>query len=141
MINSKYAPINVGEYGTKDLNLNYQGTSGTVPKGTTTNIDFLITGDHLVDGGEIISSGAVMGDKFTIMIVDKDNVLGYGLNVVLNQFITNWFVDPVSPRWGFTSSYPAKLYSGLYVRLIFTSIGTVNDVTVAINMGLHKVLW
>ena len=35
--------------------------------------------------------------------------------------------------------YPAKVYAGLYLRLIYTSTGASN-VAVAINYSLHKVL-
>lgn len=142
MINSKYAPINSSEYGAKDLNSNFQGTFFTAVNSTTTQHDYLVTDDHIIDGSEISVIGdPALGDYLIAQVVDKDNVLGYGVNVTLNTFIPKWYVVPgIIKQINSESKYPAKIYSGLYLRIKYVSVGLVN-VDVVVNLKLHKVLW
>lgn len=142
MQGSKYAPIRQSEYSSKDLNLNFIGNQFTIPKGTTYNCDYKILDDLLVDGGRIIATNVVAGDSVTCQVIDKDNILGYGAGFVLNQFVTTWYLVPgQNLQWDFTVNYPAKVYAGLWIRVIYNSVGTETDPWVAINYKLHKVLW
>ena len=72
-------------------------------------------------------------------IVDTTGFTGYPPGTVLNQFITSWFV-PIAVSENFDMIYPAKLISGLTARIVYTSTGS-NDVFIAINYKLHKVLF
>jgi len=142
MLGSKYTPLNRNDYGAKDLNINYKGSKTNLTKNSSNTIDYLISDDHLVDGGAIIATNVVMGDKVTCKVVDVDNILGYGAGVVLNTFVTDWYLSPGSvSTWDFTVPYPAKIYGGLYIRIIYDSVGTETDPVLAINYKIHKVLW
>jgi hypothetical protein len=142
MQGSKYAPNSFHEYSSKDLNANFRGNKFVATKNTTTNNDMQITDDCLIDGAVLIVLGGVIGDKITAQVIDKDNIFGYGANTVLGQYVTDWYINPQeSFQLDFNSTYPAKLFTGLYLRIVYTSIGTENDVDVIINYKLHKVLW
>jgi hypothetical protein len=141
MNNSKYAPTSNREYGSKDLNTNLKGVLFTATAGQTTTNDLQITDDHLIDGAIIITNGAALGDKLSCQVIDKDNIMGYGANTVLGQYATDWYIDPESTRQlNYESIYPAKLFAGLYLRIVYTSVGG-SDVNVIANYRLHKILW
>lgn len=141
MLGSKYAPTGADQYGSKDLNTSLQGCLFTASPGVETLHDYLISDDHLVDGAVLIAIGAALGDYITCQVVDKDNVIGYGAGVVLGQYVTNWYMNPaVSVQLNFKSSYPAKIFGGLYLRIKYHSVGASN-VEVIINYILHKILW
>jgi hypothetical protein len=142
MLNSKYAPMSKSEYSKVDLNANYTGNKFTASKNSTTTNDFLISDDNLVDGAVLTVLDAVSGDHVTFQVIDKDNVLGYGVNVVLGQYVTNWYMDPQSSKqMDLSSSYPAKIFGGLYLRTIYVSVGEDVDPTVIVNFKLQKILW
>lgn len=141
MNGSKFAPISITQYGAKDLNASLQGTKFTAILGTETIHDYLVSDDYLIDGAIIIAISATIGDKVTCQVIDKDNVMGYGANVVLGQYVTNWYMNPnESIQMDFKSDYPAKIFAGLYLRIKYTSVGATN-VEVITNFKLHKVLW
>lgn len=142
MQGSKYAPMNFDEYGTKDINAHFQGTFFTASNSATTEHDFLVTDDHIIDGAEISVIGApVVGDYLIAQVVDKDNVMGYGAGVMLNEFVPKWYIAPgIVKQLNHESKYPAKIYHGLYLRIKYVSVGSV-DVSVIVNFKLHKVLW
>lgn len=158
MINSKYAPSAQSQYSSKDLNAAFIGKSFIATKNAQTLCEHKVIDDSIVDGGRIITTNTVAGDNLTCQIVDKEYVYAgilYPPNyngtewsvaqpngVVLNEFITNWYLTPAANlQWDFTINYPAKIYGGLYVRVIYTSVGTENDVNLYINYKLHKILW
>jgi hypothetical protein len=141
MQGSKYAPGNSSEYSAKDLNADFKGMKFTASAGTTTTNDLQINDDVLVDGAVFHAIGGEFGDKAKFQIIDKDNVMGFGTNVVLAQFVTDWYINPdISIQLDEKSPYPAKIYSGLYVRVIYDSVGST-DVKIILNLRLHKVLW
>jgi hypothetical protein len=141
MQGSKYSPSNILEYGSKDLNTNLKGVTFTALAGQVTSHDLKIDDDHLIDGASIITQLSALGDKITCQVIDKDNIFGYGANTILGQYVTDWYMDPNSTKQlNYESQYPAKVYAGLYLRIIYTSVGLVN-VNVITNYRLHKVLW
>lgn len=141
MLGSKYAPTAADQYGSKDLNTSLQGVRFTAAPGVETVNDHLIADDHLVDGATLIALSAALGDTITCQVVDKDNNFGYGAGFVLGQYVTNWYMNPAeSIQLNFKSSYPAKIYGGLYLRLKYLSVGNT-AVEVIVNYTLHKVLW
>lgn len=138
---TKYAPISIVEYGAKDLNAALRGTKFVATAGTDTSNDLLISDDSLIDGAIVHVIGAVLGDKLKCQVIDKDNVLGAGANYVAGQYVTDWYINPEkTEQLDYQCQYPAKIYAGLYLRVIYTSVGGAN-VDVICNYKLHKVLW
>lgn len=141
MINSKYAPISGDQFGAKDLNAALQGSRFTAAPGVETVNDYFIADDHLVDGAVLIALSSSLGDTVSCQVVDVNNVLGYGAGVVLGQYVTSWYMNPqASVQLNFKSSYPAKIYGGLFLRLKYNSVGNT-PVEIIVNYILHKVLW
>jgi hypothetical protein len=138
---TKFKPQSKLDYSCDSLNTNLKGTRFTALGNQVTIYDFLITEDNLIDGAQLHCIGANLKDKITFQVVDKDNVLGTGLNKVLGQYVTDWHINPqITEQFNYVSEYPAKLLSGVYLRIIYTSAGA-SSVEVLTNFRLHKVLW
>jgi hypothetical protein len=141
MIGSKCSPSNFKEYSAKDLNTQLYGTKFVATAGTTTNNDFYITDDCLIDGAVFVTINSALGDYIDCQVVDVDNILGYGAGTVLGQYVYNWYVNPNETfQFNYESKYPAKIFGGLYLRFSYVSVGTTN-VDIIVNYTLHKVLW
>ena len=122
-------------------NMRFRGTgvSGTPLKTTTTNIDFAMIENRFINGLEFIVNNHVFGDSAKFQVVDVDNLLGYGAGLVLDEFGTDWYVAEDTQRQGpYILPYPALVSVGLYLRIVYNSVGTVNDVDLKINYFLHK---
>jgi hypothetical protein len=143
MNNSKYDPGSTSQFAKLDVNVNFQGQQFDPEKNTATNCDFKIVDDHLIDGGRIITTGVTLGDNIDAKVIDIDNVLGYGAGVVLKTFITAWPLYPGSNVWDFGANYPAKIFDGLYIRIVYHSVAETSDPSPKLLVGyrLHKVLW
>lgn len=123
------------------LDYNEEGVIGTATKDSTTDHDMKITDDNIfITGGEILFKDAEWGDYIVAQVVDKDNVLGGGAGVVLNEYIHKRYVHPDLKRSAVNIDYAGNVPKNLYLRIKYTSVGTTNDVKVAINYHLHKVL-
>jgi hypothetical protein len=113
------------------------GIKTTVPFGTEFNIDFKIDRSNMwITGGQIIYQNSCFGDYVQFQVIDKDNTLGYGENVVLRTFVTKWYLDPGKSSQVISPTYAAELFPNIYLRAIYTSTGTT-DVSVCINYDLH----
>jgi len=131
--NTTFDPSNTSLFEKAKLNKDAHGICATVTAGAVTNLDFTLTDDMLVTGGVFLCSGGAQGDFVNFQVV-------HPIAGVLNQFITNWYIDPSTIRQETTkSNYPAKLPAGLILRVSYTSTGTSN-VWIAINYDLEKVL-
>lgn len=136
-----YAPIKEADFNSKGLNFNGNGVAMTVTANTTTNIDFKVTSDNIINGLTLLVKAANTGDYATFQVVDVDNILGYGAGTVLNQFGTNWYIDASVQMQSIPRiPYPAKIIAGLYLRLVYTSTA-VTAPWVAANYHLHKVMY
>jgi hypothetical protein len=94
----------------------------------------------------------VFGDKVDFQVIDKDGVgvsLGWydqntfdnilGGEYVADMFGEGWFLEADSQKQEpVITPYLARIYAGLYVRVKYHSVGTVDDVKMKINMRLHK---
>lgn len=141
MNNSQFNPNSQAQYSKSDLNADFKGLKFAATAGATTSGDLLLSHDYLIDGAIFFAKGAAMGDYVNFKIIDKDNVMGYGANTVLGQYVTTWYINPDSTfQADMKSIYPAKIFSGLYLRMDYISTGGTN-VDVIINYKLHKVLW
>lgn len=115
----------------------FTGYSGTALKTTVTSLDFQIPAERWINGVQLIVSNHVLGDKVDFKIVDVSGLYSPA-GTVLDDFATNWFMDPGTSNQGICrTEFPARLYAGLWMRLAYTSVGTVNDVTVLMNAMLH----
>jgi len=110
-----------------------------VNAGQTKNIDFKITGaaGRKVNGGFLFAIDAAFGDEVTCQVCDVDNILGYGPETTLNEYLT-WSIDPRGTI-EIEINYAGTIPPGIYIRCIYKSCGQ-QDVKVAINHKLHREL-
>jgi len=122
----------------KDYYFKGDGVSGTATKNTTTNIDYIVGESGLyISGAEFIYKDSVWGDYVECQIIDVDNVLGYGANTVLTQYVKKWYLDPNTTKLILESPYAGALPNGVYVRIKYHSVGTEIDPSIMINYFLH----
>lgn len=131
---TRFDPPNSNYFDKTKMNKDAKGVSTTVIAGTTTNLDYTLTDDVLIAGGtNFLAKGAAQGDTVDFQVVHP--VLG-----VLNQFITSWYVNPDKTDQSVPpSNYPAKLFAGLILRVVYHSTGAEN-VWIAVNYNIEKVL-
>ena len=117
--------------------------NATATKNTTTNLDWKIPNvsyggsnkQSYMDGIQFKATDAVDGDKMSFQVIDIDNILGYGAGTVLDEFGKDWAVMPDKEET--MRLYKAKLIPNLYIRLVYVSIGTTNDVKLNVNLFRH----
>ena len=118
-----------------------KGIAFTATAGTTTSYDYKLTEARLIDGAEVFCKDHAFGDSLKFQIVDVDGVYAPGIvppGTVLDEFITDWYM--AADQQGQTQtrlSYLAEIITGLYIRLVYTSVGVTN-VQVRCNLFLHK---
>lgn len=138
---TNFRPQSSSDYTSESLKANFKGTSFTSTANLNTTNDFLISEDNLIGGVQLHCIGATIRDKITFQVFDKNNLLGNGNNYVVDQFITDWHINPqVSEQFNYVCEYPYKIVAGLYIRTTYKSIG-LSDVEVLVNFRLHKVIW
>lgn len=130
-------PIYRGSPFTDALGFRFRGHSfiDTVTTGTTKDIDYQLTAERWINGGRLIIDNIGANDKLTFQVIDKDNIFGYGANTVLDQFIQDFYI-PSTGNLEVVLAYPAKIVSGLYLRLKYTSTHA-SGCTVKCNLYLH----
>lgn len=127
-----FNPQNINEFEKSKLAKDAIGISSTAIAGTSTNLDLLLTDDVLINGGFLLARNVAEGDRVSFQVLMGETIL--------NQFITNWYLNPDSTQQQMpTANYPAKLLAGLTLRIIYNSVGTQN-VWFAINYNKEKVL-
>jgi hypothetical protein len=110
---------------------------GTVAAGTTASLDIKIPATRFLQGIQLLIANGAIGDNASLEVVDVDGIMGYGTNLTLDRFGDNWFVDPQNIlQRELISNYTAQIIGGLYIRIIYESIGT-QDVSVYANLMLH----
>ena len=114
------------------------GVSDTAVKTTTTNIDYKVVENRFINGLEFILNNQAFGDNCKFQVVDVDGIY-YPAGTVLDEFGTDWNLSSDTQRQGpYILPYPALVNANLYLRIVYNSVGTVNDVDVKINYFLHK---
>lgn len=103
--------------------------------GVVTNLDYKIIEERYINGGRLLVDSIGPNDQIVFQVIDKDNILGFGANVVLDEFITDYFV-PTSGNLEVKLDYPAKIMPGLYIRLKYKNTGDMSTV-VKCNLYLH----
>jgi hypothetical protein len=109
--------------------------SGTVSGESTADIDYEITQERWINGGRLLVSTIGPEDRITFQVVDKNNVLGLGVGVVLDEFIKDYFV-PDTGNLEVRLDYPARIIAGLFLRLKYTNSNS-SSITVKCNLYLH----
>ena len=113
----------------------------TVPKGTTVDLDYqmeqLSYGNPAVnkisyfDGVQYYAKDAEIGDTVKFQMVDKDGLV-YPAGTILDEFGTDWNISPDTLED--IRLFKSKVYPGFYLRVKYTSVGTVNDVKFMCNL-------
>lgn len=121
------------------ITLSGDAIKATATKNTTTNIDLKLTKDKIIQGGYLFNQNAVFGDWVEFQIIDIDNILGLGANTIIAQFINKWYINSEhSQAMKISTRQGKKILKDLYVRCIYHSIGTVDDVEICINYILSE---
>lgn len=89
-----------------------------------TNHDELILNPIKLQGGYYWVNGANLGDRVSLSVVDKDNILGKGNNIILNQYVDRMPVAPWQHMQEISTTSAGLIVSGLYLRLTYENIGT-----------------
>lgn len=115
-------------------------------------IDFLISEERYVTGGEIIFKDAKEGDYISAEVYDKDNVIPEAYRAALCEnhptvakyVIKKWLKPTESGKYDsfMIDTYPlnAKISAGLYLRVTYHSSAETGDRKIAINYHLTKSL-
>jgi hypothetical protein len=115
------------------------GFSGEASPNNTSNIDFLFNQERWITGGTLLVKGGSWGDSLSIQVVDRDNILGYGPNLVLLQFISDFKVNPEAIlQEKIEVSYVSLIAAGLVLRVKYNNTSTTEVVDVACNLFLHQ---
>lgn len=122
----------------EETDFNGQGKIAVATKNSTTDIDLLVSTEHIINGGIIYCDKSVVGDYFQCQVVDKDGVYA-APGTVLAQWMTNWPVVP-SQSVNIKIEQVGQVPAGVYLRVKYTSIGTTDDVKVLIGYRLYKVI-
>lgn len=116
------------------------GISGTATAGTTTNIDYKLTEERLVYGGQAILKNHTFGDTLKFQVVDVDNILGYGAGAVLGEYMNSWYLaEDTQVQPTVMVDFPTKIMANLYFRIAYNSVGATN-VSVCVNIFCFKVI-
>ena len=158
MIQSLYKPQRVSDFEASKLNYVGTGVLGSAPFGATTNIDYTVTDDYLLTGVMLNCQNQAFGDQVSFQVLDlsgtakiyndaAQSFISVPAGTVLNTFVSAWRLTSDWQRQVDENlPYPAKIYGGLTLRLIYKSIAaaqTLNNpaVSVGVNYDLHKVLY
>lgn len=134
-----FKPLNINEFTADVLNYAADAVSAVCTPNTTTTIDYTVSDDVMFTGLQAITDNGNYGDYVVMQIVDINNIMGLGAGAVLLQPIKKWFMPPVA-NMQYDVVYPAKIYTGLTIRVIYTSTSLAVSPFVALNYKLHKVL-
>jgi len=133
-----YRPVKVADFEATKLNYDAYGTSMIVTAGSTQNLDHTLTDDCLITGAWLVTSDGYCGDTASFQVVDTSGAFTGVPGYVISQFVTHWYL-PSTTDTQLELAYPAKIYAGLTLRLVYHSTGVSNPF-IAINYKLHKVL-
>lgn len=81
-----------------------------------------------LQGGYYWVQNPFLGDNVSLAVVDVDNILGYGPNVVLSEYVKQMPIAPWNHQQEIEASTAALIASGLYLQLKYENNGasTVN---------------
>jgi hypothetical protein len=108
--------------------------SGTALKGKSTKFDYKLEDNLMVYGAELIFQNAAFGDYVSFAVVDKDNLLGYGADFIVAEWIRKWYVPYLDYHWKVVSEFTGTTNAGLYIRLTYTSVSQTDDTSIMFNL-------
>lgn len=115
-----------------------QGFKGTASINSTTNIDWKLPEERWISGGILLAQGTHWGDKLCLQIIDKDNVLGFGTNFVLDEYVTDFYMVTDSEfQIQMEAPYVALIPANVYIRIVYTNTSVLDPVEVAFNLVTH----
>jgi len=79
---------------------------------------------------------SVKGDWAKFQVIDHDNILGMGVDVVLKEYVRKKYVWNETPT-ECVAMAPGKILVGLYLRCIYTSVGTETNPEMYINFRIE----
>ena len=128
----------VSELSTDNSLFCFEGFSGVAAANATTNIDFKFTNERWLTGGILYANNANWGDTGSIQIVDKDNILGYGADLVLREFVKNMVMRTDQElQQELQITYVSLIKANLYLRLKYTNTNLTTAVNVGCNLFTH----
>jgi hypothetical protein len=113
----------------------FKGFLYEVEAGSHSIFDVQLTDQIYLQGGSWWIRGATKGDYLEFGVVDKDDVLGafgpYGLTVgvdvlELGKYVRTFYPSPGDSEDTREVKAPAHVMAGLYLRLIYHSVGSTN---------------
>jgi hypothetical protein len=108
-----------------------------VPVNAITSYDWKFPEERWLTGGVLKAQGD-WGSNVSLQVIDIDNVMGYGANVVLDEFVTSFYItDVVQDQISKEFNYPALVPANLYLRVKFNNISLTNTGKVALNIFSH----
>ncbi len=139
MIGSTYIPARWPDVEAQKIQPNVIGIQGTITKNTVQTIDTIVADDVLIRGIELSCLNSSFGDMVTIKIVDINGVYAPA-GTVLSIPVLNYNVPLGQAKSSYESIAPSKMLGGLAIRLIYTSVGQTNDVSIGVNFLFVKIL-
>jgi hypothetical protein len=121
------------------VNFNAQGIAATCAPNTVTNLDYTLVDDCEITGIHLITNNSNYGDFANLQIVDSSGIFTGIPGTIIKQFVTNWYVSANSDSQ-FDTQYPAKIYAGMTIRVVYHSTALIISPFIAINYKLHKIL-
>lgn len=119
-----------------------------VAAGGTETIDYILTEERYAQGGEIIYSGAQIGDYMSAEIYDVNSIIPEAYRAALCEnwpsvakYIIKHWINPEKPGQ-VIDTYPlnARITPGLALRIVYTAANSGNTRKVGINYFLSKKL-
>ena len=109
----------------------------TISAGDEENIDIQLQQidneiEHILYGGALYTQDAEFEDYVKFQVIDIDNVLGYGANLILKEYITKAYLDD-NGKFEDYDEAGAYLPVGVYLRCIYKSTKASGTTKVKIN--------
>lgn len=121
--------------------MNSKKTKVIVPVNSTLRVLFKIENEdgetfqtRSYFGAFVYATGGAADDSVLVTILDKDNRLGYGENIVIKNYC-DWFLSPIKQRGGVMTpdGAPSAIPVGLYVCFDFTNTSLEDELKIWIN--------
>ena len=126
-------------FASNDVVFKGNGVIAEVDTGKTTDIDFKVTFDALLNGGILQTIGESFGDYFQAQVVDVDNLLGQGANFVVNTWIDKWYALLEDKHLNLTTPQAGDIPNGFWLRIKYTSVAPLGGtkIKVIVNYKLN----
>lgn len=134
-------PVNTAHMNLDNCSVDFQGfavspsiTGLTVGQSATR--DYLIPNASVISGTGIYLTGIMLNDYITCQIIDKDNVLGGGVNAIVSTPITKYYVISGADDIDFIML--TYVPAATYYRLIYTVSANSLTIVGRINLNIFR---